>query len=400
MRLSGLLFAALLFLPAADAVAETRPPRVENGTAPRDGLEAVKLEEIWHRGHEDDDFIFGAIRNVQDGPDGNTYVLDTQLSQVFVFDPAGELLRTLSREGEGPGECRQPEDMVFLADGSLGIVQYINGRIIKIDLEGTPLGTLMPPGAEPDGGGMSSIRRARSRAGSFVINGAKVTPTPDGMLRTQYLVRCSPEGKSEVEYLSRSTASQLLRDGWVEKDNYFPSHERWDIDPSGRVLAATARNDYVITVFAPDGSVVFTFGRDAQPWKRTEEQKQEIRDSLVVLRDGARMQVEVDVEDHDPAILELTVMPDGEVWVLPSMGRRNQEPGVMHTYDVFDADGVFIRQVSVACPGDPEEDRLFFLDRHRAALVTGAVQARRNTFGGSRVQEDDVAVHDLKVYSF
>ena len=389
-------FIALL-VPSAAAAAV---PHITNDAAPRESHVVMELRELWQRGHDDDDLIFGSISSVQTGPDGGIYVLDQQLSQVCVFDDNGELLRILSREGEGPGETRQPEHMVFFPDGSLGLVQYINGRIVRIGLDGTPLAMLMPPGSRKQGGGIAAIRRARSRAGVFVINGASVTPTEDGMLRTQYLVRCNEEGEPQFEYLSLATSSQLMRDGWIERDNYFPSHERWDIDARGRVLAAAERNAYRINVYGPDGQVAFTFGREGRAWRRTSAQKQEIRDSLVVLRDGQRMEVNVDVEDDDPMILELHARPDGEVWVLPSRGRHEQDAGIMQTYDVFDEGGAFLRQVAVACAGDPEEDRLFFLDGNRIALVRGAVQARRNTFGGSRGEEPEIAIHDLKIFAY
>jgi hypothetical protein len=393
-----IMLALILSIPAS-ALAE--PPHIQNPDTPRDGVQVITLQQQWQRGQEDDELFFGAVRKVLAGPDGNIYALDQQKSEVAVFDRQGLFLRYLSREGEGPGECSRPEDMVFLPDGSLGLAQYLVGKIIKIDLEGIPRETLMPPGFDPqEGGAMSSIRRARWRADTFVINGVRVQPQDDGMVRTQYLVRCDQNAKPLVEYLSRSTSSNLMRDGWIEKNNYFPSHDRWDIDGQGRVLAATERNEYLITVFAQDGSTVLTFGRDFKPWKRTEEQKQEIRDSLTVLRDGQRVQVDVHVENNEPAILSVHWRPDGEIWVLTMPGRQNQEPGIMQTYDVFSPAGEYIRQVAVNCPGDPEEDVLFLLGANQAALVRGAVQARRNTFGGSQGEEKEVPVHDLVYYSF
>jgi len=391
---------ALLVLSVLAARAAADVPHVANPDQPRDGLEVVTPSPVFHRGDEDDDLFFGSISSVQLGPDGNVYVLDQQQSEVFVFDPAGEFLRILGREGEGPGECRQPEHMVFLPDGTLGLAQYINGRIVKIDLEGVPRGLLMPPTGE-GGGGLVAIRRARCRAGTFVINGVKVTPNDDGMVRTQYLVRCDGDARPEVEYLSRAASSNIMRDGWIEKDNYFPSHERWDIDRKGRVLAATERNEYRITVFAPGGEPLFTFGRDLRPRKRTEAEKQEIRDSLTVIRNGERIEVEVDVEDTEPAVQTLTARPDGEVWVATSRGVRPERDGIMVVFDVFDPAGVFVRQVALALEGDTDEDRLYFLGADRVALVRGAVQARRNTFGGSRAEEKELeALHDLQVFAF
>ena len=116
-----------------------------------------------------------------------------------------------------------------LPDGSLGIVQYINGRIIRIALDGTPLGSMRPPGDEHGGAAMSSIRRVRARGGTLVVNGTRVAPAEDGegMVRTQYLVRCDLEARPLLEYLSRTVPSNLVRDGWRERANYFPSHERW-----------------------------------------------------------------------------------------------------------------------------------------------------------------------------
>jgi hypothetical protein len=400
MRIPILLL--LLMVAGAGELGAAEPPHVDNGELPRDGRQVLELTERWHRGHDDDDLIFGAINTVATGPDGNIYVLDQQQSQVFVFDGEGTLLRILSREGEGPGESRRPEDMVFFADGTLGLAQYINGKIIRIDLQGTPLNSLMPPGFDPSagGGGLLSIRRVRYRAGTLVINGAKVVPADEGMVRTQYLVRCSDNLKPEVEYVSRSTAAVLMRDGWIEKNHYFPSHERWDIDGLGRVLAAAERNEYRITVFEPDGEVAFTFGRKLKPLTRTEAEKQEIRDSLTVIRDGERVQVEVQVEDDHPAVAALFWMAPGEIWVRNARSGHDQEPGIMLTFDVFDTTGVFVRQVAIACEGDPDEDKLIFLGKDRVALVRGAVQARRNTFGGSRGEEEDVAMHDLKIFSY
>ena len=41
--------------------------------------------------------------------------------QVVVISAEGEYLRTLSRQGDGPGELRQPTGLVFLADDVLGV---------------------------------------------------------------------------------------------------------------------------------------------------------------------------------------------------------------------------------------------------------------------------------------
>jgi hypothetical protein len=117
-----------------------------------------------------------------------------------------------------------------------------------------------------------------------------------------------------------------------------------------------------------------------------------------VLRGDERIEVATQVEDTAPAIEALYCRPDGEIWVLPSTGTRNQPEGIMLTFDVFSSERVFVRQEAMVCPGDPEEDALFLLDARTVALVRGAVQARRNTFGGSRGEEKEIYAHDLLIY--
>ncbi len=46
----------------------------------------------------------------------------------------------------------------------------------------------------------------------------------------------------------------------------------------------------------------------------------------------------------------------------PSQKKHYQNPGVFATYDVFDSAGRFQQEVSLELEGDPENDRLFWLD--------------------------------------
>ena len=54
--------------------------------------------------------------------DGNVYLLDGQISEIQVFDPEGELLRTIGRQGEGPGEFQNGADMFWAPGGEIGVV--------------------------------------------------------------------------------------------------------------------------------------------------------------------------------------------------------------------------------------------------------------------------------------
>ena len=133
----GLILAAGV-VSAGEVTTIDGVPTVINGAKPADGVGDLKLTELWRRGGEDDEIIFGLVLKALSDDAGNVYVLDQQLCEVQVFDPSGDHLATLSREGDGPGEVRQPTDMIWMPDGSLGLVQSFPGRIIKVERDGTP----------------------------------------------------------------------------------------------------------------------------------------------------------------------------------------------------------------------------------------------------------------------
>ena len=56
------------------------------------------------------------------------------------------------------------------------------------------------------------------------------------------------------------------------------------------------------------------------------------------------------ISKTEPDIGDLRFGPDGNLWVGTSRGGFDQPEGVFYTWDVFDADGHFLEQVSAACP--------------------------------------------------
>jgi len=119
-----------------DGVVHVKNPAKASG-----GVQILNMQEQWKVGGEDDeDILFGLIPRACSDEAGNIYVLDSQLNQVLVFNPEGEMVRTLFREGEGPGEIRQPRDMMVLGNGRVGVVQEFPGVVIFVENDGTPAG--------------------------------------------------------------------------------------------------------------------------------------------------------------------------------------------------------------------------------------------------------------------
>jgi len=131
------LVVLLLALPAlaGEEIKMEGVTHIMNSSVPAKGNRTIHLEEVWRVGGDEGEDFFGMISQVRIGEDGLIYLLDTRLSEVPVYSTEGVRVNTLSREGDGPGETRIPSNMLFMPDGSLGLVQVFPGKIIKVQLQ-------------------------------------------------------------------------------------------------------------------------------------------------------------------------------------------------------------------------------------------------------------------------
>ncbi|MFH1842348.1 MAG: 6-bladed beta-propeller [bacterium] len=385
---SGLL--SIFSLVPTDVVAEQSPeaPRIDNPATPRDGHLTLEPRELWRQGGEDEEILFGFVITALDDEAGNVYLLDRQLATVFVFSPAGEYLHNLSREGEGPGETRLPTDMLWLPDGSLGLVQSLPGKIVKVDRSGDPAGVIVLGGDTPGAGGMCFLSEARCRSGGIVCCGARALLGQDGLVQNRFLATFDEHGAEAARFLElrdRDVAGTKIR----EADSYWVVEGRWCLGPDGSIYTAPRRDEYAVHVFAPDGHLERIFAREFRSWRRTQQEKDRLRSRWAGRPDETDGQRDVEIADVDPCLEQLRVADDGTVWIRHSRSARQQLSGVMVTYDVFDPAGQFVRTVSLVLPGDAFQDKLVFLSNDRLLLIRGFRDASRALFGDS--PEDQAA---------
>lgn len=392
LRRAGLLIASLLIasllLPApagaGQEVTLDGVVHVKNGATPSQGRQTLQLEKLWSAGGEDEETLFGLITQVQTDPQGNMYLLDTQLSEVRVFSPAGEELRTIGREGEGPGEVRTPVDLVMLPDRTLGLVQAFPGKVVKIDLEGNPAGTINVGGSDPAQGNLVVLLDVRPRGDELVVAGMLIGVKPDGsgQSRTRILSSYSLDGQEKVRYCSHVTELNFQDLKFKESEEYFVFPRRWALDAQGRVYAATARDRYEIQVYNADGTVARVIEREFARPKRSAIEQSRIQSVADAQKRQIPVEIAIELEEYEPVIARIQIMDNGEIWVAHSGSHRDQPAGVLITYDVFDPAGHFARQVAVACEGDGDNDGLFFFGADRALLVKGLSDAAMALQGG------------------
>ena len=370
-RFTPFLCLTLILLPlVAAAIPPQIAPEVANEAEPLAGIERLVLEPVWRLGGEDDDVFFGVIDAVARDHNGDILLADIQLMQINVVSATGELTAVLGRQGEGPGEVTRLGGVVPLPDGTVGLVQLMPGRVVKVDRNGLPAGEIVPRWLAE--GGRLMLADMQLAGQRLVAAGRRMTRREEVFMMDLWIAELDDDGSVGTIFYREQRERNLSSGVFSELDTDWAGEGRWTATTDGRVIVAPEREVYRLEMYGPDG-LERIVTRAFTTRERTEQEKNAVRSRMGRFRGrrGGMANMQVEVADTAPAIVQLHAMPDGEVWVLTSRGDRDQPAGVMLTYDVIDPVGNFTRQIAVACEGVADRDALFPLGGGEFVLIKG-----------------------------
>jgi hypothetical protein len=170
--------------PAATASLGAAPPVLEIGRA--DGSDADLLYRV-----------AGALRT----SDGGLAVLNAGTNEVRLYDVSGTLVRTLGREGAGPGEFRFPVSLRRTAGDTAVVWDRQLRRLTRVPLDGGAVSTSQLPAPIPVALGVDTVPSFPDDI--WLVGGDRIAATPG--FTTQVLGR----GRNGVR---RDTVSLTLID--------------------------------------------------------------------------------------------------------------------------------------------------------------------------------------------
>jgi len=147
--------AAAVALPAVLLLAAARLGGCDTadsmtGEVDADALpELTLVEEVRIGSLDDPDLGFSRISGVDVDEDGLTYVLESQEREIRVFDRDGRRVRTIGRQGSGPGEFGSPNRFGIIGD-TVWVTDTRLSRLTLFTLEGDVLSTVESMGAVVD----------------------------------------------------------------------------------------------------------------------------------------------------------------------------------------------------------------------------------------------------------
>ncbi len=342
------------------------------------GPETAQLTELWRAGGEDDEVFFGSVASIRTDADGNILLLDQQLSEVHIFSPSGEHLRTVFREGDGPGEIRAPNDMFVTADGTICALTGFPGKIVKVSADGLPAGQTAFSRGEDSQVPMGVLNRGFDMPEGILLMGIRMVFSGSVTTQTYFLSLCSDDGAEKLALVEKTNAIDYSDFVMTEAGLDFV-WSRVAVGPQGTVFVAPERNTYEIQVFDQTGEAIRTISRDYTQGARDKEEKKAQKKILEgIAAYYPRPPHSYVTEDTSPAIAGLWATADGRLWVQTGDSHKSVPEGSWVNLDVFSPEGEFEKQVALPGAYDAQQDGLYVQPDGLVIVVVGALDAFLN----------------------
>lgn len=290
-----------------------------------------------------EEYAFASIRGLAVATDGSIYVLEGKPPVVRQYTGSGRFVRSLGRQGQGPGEFLNPE-AITISQNRLVVRDNQNQRLAVFPLDGGP------PDHWP----------YRTMAGSFQPmtvhpNGSIAVPTqvPVGRDFVQVFFRYRPlGGLSDTVFAPRLSWAPLslkvtMQGGGAASYSipYAPSPV-WAVMRDGRLVGGVS-DRYAILVL--DSTTVWRIQRTFHPVPISRQEREDSREEIVArIRRYNNLAFTWDGSDMPaakPFFSDIFVDHDNRLWVrvaTESIRHPPETPGGAATYtspaayDVYD----------------------------------------------------------------
>jgi hypothetical protein len=332
------------------------------------------LESLWELSSEET--LVGTVDGIV-CQSGRVFVLDGWLRQIVVLSADGFPEGSIGREGEGPGEFRNPVALLQLIDNRLGVVDRFSSKVAVLTEDGTPAGDLKL------GSGNEQIWAAASARNAIVVRSVERYFASEKRHIVHRLRRCATETIGAVTYVEEVVPMAPRGEALFQET--LPAG-RWALGPQGRVYVSPAYEEYRIQVFQGDGAELSSITQDYEHVPLPEARFAELKSSREKIDEVIGVYVAPsrfyrDIQSMHPRV-------DGSLWVQTSEGMPDPEGNHFGGFDVYDELGTLDRRVDIFVPYDPKVDQ-YFLVADRLFVVERGLDARRAMHAAANAAGDE-----------
>ena len=306
--------------------------------------------------NEEDEYqIFSSIRGTGRLSDGSIAVADRTSAEIRIFDEAGQHLRSMGRDGRGPGEFQNPFILWVAKGDTIWVGDYRPWRYNLFTSKGEFVRQvgLKPAYGNPSsaGGGVldngftvNTIRRSVNGA-DFTVDDTLIVEVHDPMGRLEgSLVRMPNRPARRLREGSFFIVSPLFSSRAMVDARGETIALAHGSKPEVQILDSAFNLKTIIRWIDPPRKVT---GRDIRAWR---ENYRNARDpSRWDETDDDMMSRDRPVADFFPALSWVKIGRDGWIWV-----RQYNRPGEDGGWLAFNGDGEFVCHMATL-PGPLEE---------------------------------------------
>ncbi len=324
----------------------------------------IGFEELFRIGDDEnagDEYIFTGIGGIAVSENHDIYIQIVREDIVRAFDSEGQFIRTIGRQGQGPGEMYLAQGVSFGPDGNIWVPSAGSVRIVVFTPEGEFVKNI-PFGQVPP-------MLIQTTADGFM--GIHVEPRPigDGQVELSYLLRRFNADGDTLNTLFKATFQMDIQD--LQLGGLQENVPLYTQDSESRIWQCRPRSDvYQITVWNSDGTTNMVVEKDVPPIPKSEQEIEEEREtvlSIIEQQSGGQLPPDFTIDyEPDPhrAFLGLLYYdPAGYIWAQVSQeGTHNG-----NAFDIFDLRGQFMQRIFIEGVNNPAflqfvGDRLYLVE--------------------------------------
>jgi len=337
LRLFLCLIVIAVALPVFSAQQKTYPVTTEvkdgvktvmNPDFPRDGRFVAKLSEEMSCGEEGgpDEAMLNKPLELRVDGQGRAYVMDWGDMNIKVYDAEGRFLRTVGRQGQGPGEFGTPSFFELLSGGRICLLDGGQHRVTIMTTEGQYLSSFLLEGFHRD---IAVDGQDRLYLGKWAAakEPDKLSAEFQEISYVTSVFGTDVTGKNIVHLLDLLGESVAMKGagGGVVSMVGGGSMVVWVVDRRGRIYGGLNEN-LGLTVYGQDGKAELAFGREFTPLK------------------NPRFKGMAGQKKNMPAFGRTVVFDEeGNLWI--ELTKDEKQKGLV--YDVFSPDGIYLKQVQI-----------------------------------------------------
>lgn len=387
VRLLSLVSILTVYTMIAASCLDRRSDETDDTGAPlTEGRRAHVVEVV----RSDPSAQFSLISSIAVAGDGRVFVADAQNAEITILGPGGEVVGSMGRRGEGPGEFRELRALQMLPGDSLLAHDFANGRITVYEPDGYEVAYTTRLEMPPTASRPEWFARATGE-GRFIVSfvewvRADRPPAAgeDEMARTRIVRTFDSEGRLVRDSaLVVPTARRLIvRDGDVIGDGGPHPFGPWSPITHGGddrlYVGGTSVDSVRVDAYTLAGEFSPFFAAPIPPLEVTPGDIEQVLEGAWSFYHDA---IRETVPERWPAVRDLTTDDRGRIWITLGGSRADStrvwvvDPDGSLSFRITLAPGLSIEAVRGDVVYGILHDELDvpWVESHRVAPVTRAV---------------------------